>query len=112
MMRYHVEITDSAMQDITEIYDYISKELQSYNSARKQYERIVKNILMLEYLPYRYPVMSDSTGNATDLRLMPIDNYSAIYVCRGGTVIVTAVLYSASDIRQRMNKLRVIKETP
>ncbi len=35
---------------------------------------------------------------------MLVDNYSVFYVVRGNRVIVTDVLYSASDIEQRLKE--------
>ena len=37
-----------------------------------------------------------------EMRRMNVDNYSVSYVIREGTVFVTDVLYSASDIENRL----------
>ena len=41
---------------------------------------------------------------AAGLRRMLVDNYSVFYVIRDDKVIVTDVLYSASDIEQRLKE--------
>ena len=40
--------------------------------------------------------------HSMEMRRMNVDNYSVFYVLRGGTVYVTDVLYSASDIEARL----------
>ena len=55
MKHYTVQITDKALADMEEIYNYIAEQL-------------------------------------------PIDNFSIFYVIEDNSVVVTRVLYSASDI--------------
>ena len=102
MERYHVKITDAALADMDDIYSYITQKLGSAINAGRQYDRIAQEILELEQMPERFPVMGDPLGDEFGLRRMPVDNYSVFYVVRGGEVIVTDVLYSASDIEARL----------
>lgn len=44
MKKYNVKITDLALGDMEEIYDYISEKLDSPATAMRQYNRIAEAI--------------------------------------------------------------------
>ena len=85
-----------------EIYRYIADKLKSPENAIGQYNRIADEILSLHIFPARYPPVDFEPERSLGLRRMLVDNYSVFYVVRGSCVIVTNVLYSASDIVQRL----------
>ena len=55
-MKYNVEITDSALEDMDAIYDYIRSVLKAPETAAAQYDRIADEILSLDEMPLRYGV--------------------------------------------------------
>lgn len=104
MKRYTVDITDEALTGMDQLYFYIAVRLQSPENAMGQYDRIADSILKLDNMPERYHVMDSEPEHSSGIRLMPVDNYSVFYVIKDDRVIVTNVLYSASDIRARLSK--------
>ena len=50
----------------------------------------------------RIRAMESEPEHSMGLRQLPIDNFSAFYVIEDDKVIVTRVLYSASDISRRL----------
>ena len=104
MKQYIVEITEEALSDMEAIYDHIAYKLLSPDNAMGQYNRITDKILSLEHLPERIRVMDTEPEHSKGLRKMLIDNYSVFYVIKQDRVIVTNVLYSASDIESRLRK--------
>ena len=102
MEQYKVEITKEALQDMEDIYNYIALELLSSENAMGQYNRIADEILTLDTFPQRYRIMDSESEKQMELRRMPVDNYSVFYTIRGDKVIVTDVLYTASDIEARL----------
>ena len=102
--RFVVQITDSALNDMEELYRYIAEKLESPQNAAGQYDRIADEILSLDTCPERYRVVDFEPERAAGLRRMLVDNYSVFYVIRDDKVIVTDVLYSASDIEQRLKE--------
>lgn len=104
MKEYKVVITDSALHDMAEIYNYISDRLLSPENAAGQYDRIAEGILKLAVLPGRFGIIDAEPWKTKGLRRMLVDNYSVFYVVRNETVIVTAVLYSASDLGKRLEQ--------
>ena len=102
MEQYKVEITKEALQDMEDIYNYSALELLSPENAMGQYNRIADEILTLDMSPQRYRIMDSEPEKQMELRRMLVDNYSVFYTIRGDKVIVTDVLYTASDIEARL----------
>ena len=102
MKEYHVQITDAALEDMNELYEYIAFKLLAPENALSQYNRIADEILKLNVMPERCHIMDVEPWKTRELRRMNIDNYSVFYKISGSRVIVTDVLYSASDIEQRL----------
>ena len=102
MEQYKVEITKEALQDMEDMYNYIALELLSPENAMGQYNRIADEILTLDTFPQRYRIMDSESEKQMELRRMIVDNYSVFYMIRADKVIVTDVLYTASDIEVRL----------
>lgn len=104
MKQYIVQITDKALVDMEEIYTYIAKQLQAPENAMGQYNRIAEAIQKLNVFPERVRIMESEPEHTMGLRQLPVDNFSAFYVIEDERVIVTRVLYSASDISRRLQE--------
>jgi plasmid stabilization system protein ParE len=102
--RYSVKITESALSDMDAIYDYISGPLGAPIAAAKQYDKIADEILTLSEMPFRYPVPSFPVCEELELHRMLVGNYSIFYKIYSTSVIVIAVLYSASDFEKRLSQ--------
>ena len=102
MKQYTVKITDRALADMEQIYDYIAHTLLAPENAMGQYDRIAGAILKLDTFPERFRIMESEPEHSKGIRRMLVDNYSVFYVVKGDAVIVTDVLYSASDIESRL----------
>lgn len=100
MRRYSVEITDEALADMEALYHYIAYILLAPENAIGQYNRITEEILKLDVFPERFRIMDSEPEHSKGIRRMPVDNYSVFYVVKRSRVIVTDVLYSASDIEK------------
>ena len=102
MKQYVVRITDSALADMEEIYNYIAIQLQAPENAMGQYNRIAEAIEGLNVFPERVKLVESELEQIMGLRQLVIDNYSVFYVIEDMDVIVTRVLYSAMDISRRL----------
>ena len=102
MKQYAVQITDRALADMEEIYTYIAEQLQAPENAMGQYNRIAEAIQKLNVFPERVRIMESEPENKMGLRQLPVNNFSVFYVIKEDRVIVTKVLYSASDISRRL----------
>lgn len=102
MKQYVVRITDRAMADMEEIYNYIAIQLQALENAMGQYNRIAEVIEGLSVFPERVKLVESEPERIMGLRQLVIDNYSVFYVIEDIDVIVTRVLYTAMDISRRL----------
>ncbi len=102
MRQYKVQITDKALADMEEIYNYIAMQLQAPGNAIGQYNRIANTIEELNMFPQKARLMEFEQEHAIGLRQLMVDNYSIFYVIENEKVIVMRVLYSASDIEERL----------
>jgi toxin ParE1/3/4 len=84
MKHYTVEITNEALADMD------------------QYNRIADAILTLDTMAERICIMESEPERSKEMRRLLVDNYSVFFVIQGDNVIVTDVLYSASDIESRL----------
>lgn len=55
-----------------------------------------------EALAERICIMESEPERSKEMRRLLVDNYSVFFVIQGDNVIVTDVLYSASDIESRL----------
>ncbi|HJA11469.1 MAG TPA: type II toxin-antitoxin system RelE/ParE family toxin [Candidatus Mediterraneibacter merdipullorum] len=97
-----VEITQTALEDMEGIYDYIADVLLAAENAMGQYNRIADAILTLESNPERCPVFEVEPEHSWGMRRMVIDNYLVCYIVDMDKVTVTDVLYGASNVHARL----------
>lgn len=102
MRQYEVKITDEALADMEQLYNYIAYVLLSPENAMGQYNRIADAILTLDTMPERFRVMDSQQEHSRKLRRMLVDHYTIFYVIIDDQVLVTNVMYSASDIENRL----------
>lgn len=102
MKQYHIKITDKALADMVEIYEYIAENLKVPDTAMKQYDRIADGIESLNESPERCKLFESQPEHDVGLRLLLVDNYSVIYVLEGDCVTVLRVMYSPFDIITRL----------
>jgi plasmid stabilization system protein ParE len=104
MSKFSINITDEALADLEELYNYISIKLQAPENARGQYNRIAEAILTLEEFPDRFDIFNSDPEHSMGIHKMVVDNFLVCYVIDPDVVTVTDVLYGASDIHNRLQK--------
>ena len=105
MKQYVVEITDEALADMEQLYNHIAYLLLAPENAMGQYNRIADEILKLDVFPERFRIMDSEPEHSKGIRRMLVDSYSVFYIIKEDKVIVTDVLYSASDIEERLKRV-------
>ena len=58
--------------------------------------------MKLDTMPERYHLIEFEPAYSRGMRLMPLENYAVIYIVKSQTVIITNILYAASDIQTRL----------
>ena len=87
MKQYKVQITDKALADMEEIYNYIAIQLQAPENAIGQYNRIAKAIEELKMFPEKVRLMESEQERTMRLRQLVVDNYSVFYVIENESII-------------------------
>lgn len=79
MNLYRVEYSQEALVDMKSIYTYISQILHAPLTARRQVNRIRKEIRDLEAFPTRYVLVEWEPWASMKMHRLPIDNYIVFY---------------------------------
>jgi toxin ParE1/3/4 len=102
MKEYKVVMTDSALRDMDDLYQYIAIKIKAPQNAIDQYNRIADAVLKLNRMPERFKVFTVEPWLSRGLHRMNVDNYAVFYYIHTDTVIITNVLYAASDLEIRL----------
>lgn len=104
-MKFHVEYSAEARQDLRDIYQYIAYELLEPEAANLQTNRIMKAIHSLEQMPMRHMLYEEEPWRSRGLRILPVDNYIVFYLPdeTDTTVSVIRIMYGGRDIDKQLN---------
>ena len=103
-MRFVVEFTSGARQDILKIYRYI-KAAGKPEAARRLYEHISEACSSLSQNPERGHVPSELNGLAAlPCRQIVIKNYRIIYQIIGTVFIIHGIIDGHRNIRETMHQ--------
>lgn len=103
-MKYRIEFTKQAENDLRNIFEYIAYTLLEPESASKTLERIENSILSLSELPNRFKAYENEPWNRRNLRLMPVDNFIVFYISavEDETVSIIRIFYGGRDIDKHL----------
>jgi len=103
-MRWKVQYSVSAREDLRSIFDYIAYELLSPEYAAGQIERILNAVRALEDMPMRHPVYNEEPWKTQQVRLLPIDNYIIFYFPKDDsrTVNIIRIIYGGRDMKRQI----------
>ena len=99
MDKYNVSLTSRALRDLDDIYVYIAQTLLVPETAIALVEKIEKEILSLEEMPYRFPERKTGAYANKGYRQLFVGNYTVIYRIdeKRRQVIVITIRYSPSQ---------------
>lgn len=99
MDKYNVFLTSRALRDLDDIYDYISQTLLVPETALTLVDKIEKEILSLEEMPYRFPVRKTGVYANKGYRQLFVGNYTVIYRVdeKHQQIIIVTIRYSPSQ---------------
>ncbi|MCD7708629.1 MAG: type II toxin-antitoxin system RelE/ParE family toxin [Clostridiales bacterium] len=102
---YAVNYSESAINDLREIYSYISDELFVPGIAKAQVERIRSEVRSLDFMPNRHVLVEWEPWHSAGMHQLPIDNFIAYYLVddENGIVTVVRVFYGGRDIEGIIN---------
>lgn len=99
MDKYKVSLTSRALRNLDDIYVYIAQTLLVPETALGLVDKIEKEILSLEEMPYRFPERKTGAYANRGYRQLFVGNYTVIYRIdeKRRQVIVITIRYSPSQ---------------
>lgn len=106
-MSWDVEFTEQARNDLRDILDYISYELQAPKIAVRLVREITNEILSLNQMPMRYRLYDEEPWQSQGLRYFPVKNYLIFYYPdeSTNTVYAVRVIYGGRDISCQLSEM-------
>jgi plasmid stabilization system protein ParE len=99
MVKYRVDVSEPAAEDLRDIVRYISAQLNAPITAVNMMEIIEAALTALESMPHRHPVLRDDRLASMGYRRIDIKNYTAFFTIdeKGKVVDVERILYARRD---------------
>lgn len=99
MDKYEVKLLSRALRDLDGIYGYIAQNLQEPGTASDLLDEIEKQILSLEYLPFRCPERRTGVYAGKGYRQLLVHIYNIIYRVDEAKkiVLIVTVRYAKSS---------------
>lgn len=106
MIRYDVNISNQAEQDLRGIFEYIAFELLAPENAGAQLGRLEAAIEKLETFPEKHRRYGKEPWKSRNLRVLPVDNYCVFYIPDNDkeTVTVIRVIYGGRNIEEQLER--------
>lgn len=92
-----IRYTPEALKDLKEIKRYIKNELHNPGAANRISKEILDACAKLKQFPEIGVSVAAKTGHETELRLLIIESYVAIYRIEKGTVSVARIMCARQD---------------
>ena len=104
-MIFTVVTSLQAEKDLRGIFEYIAFELLSPENAKKQLERLERQILSLNEMPKRFQRYGKEPWHSRGLRFVAVDKYIVFYIpdMEKKVVTVLRVMYSGRNIEKELN---------
>ncbi len=107
-MQYQIKMTTHASNQIKENKDYISKVLDSANTAMIWSQKIRKSIHALSEFPYRYPLLTGEPWHTGGIRKMKVDQFIVYYF----TDDVRYIVGILAVVNSRQDQITALKKIP
>lgn len=103
-MKWEVFYTEQAETDLRNVFEYIAFTLLVPGTAKKQVQRIMKEIAALDSMPFRYKLYHKEPWKSRGLRTFSVDNYLVFYMPdeEKNTVSVIRIMYGGRDIEKHL----------
>ena len=109
-MKWKIQYSAQALEDIKAIFEYIAFELLVPDTARGQVKRIMDSVGKLDETPMMYRAYEDEPWKSKGLRVFPVDNYMVLYLPKENlqTVNVVRIIYGGRDINKQLEETKEI----
>lgn len=104
-MKWTVNYTNAAEQDLRSIYDYIATTLCAVDTAKNLVRQIMEEIASLDEMPNRYAKYDKKPWKDRGLRFFSVKNYVIFYLPNEETktVYIIRIMYGGRDIEKQLS---------
>ena len=104
-MKWTVNYTNTAEQDLRCIYDYIATTLCEVDTAKNLVRQIMCKIVSLDEMPNRYAMYDKEPWKNRGLRFLSVKNYVIFYLPNEETktVYIIRIMYGGRDIEKQLS---------
>lgn len=105
-MTYNIVYSAQAKRDLRSIYEYIAFKLLAPNTAGKQAQRIMNEVLNLNEMPMRHKLYEEEPWLSYGLRVLPVGDYLVFYlpIEQLNIVNVIRIMSGGRDIKKQLMK--------
>ena len=98
--QYAVSYAPKALDDLRDIYSYIAFSLKAAETAKKQVDRIRKEIRALDAMPLRFAAVDWEPWKSMGMRHFPVNNFVVFYIVdeAAKAVKVIRIVYGGRDM--------------
>ena len=106
-MRYRVQMSDPAKDDLSGIISYISESLCNRPAAERLFEDFAAEMRSLAVQPSRYQALPLSPWREQGYHVRPVRNYLLVYHIDGKSRVVTVsrIFHSLQDWLSRLDSM-------
>ena len=104
-MKWTVNYTNAAEQDLRSIYDYIATTLCAVDTAKNLVRQIMEEIASLDEMPNRYAKYDKKPWKDRELRFFSVKNYVIFYLTNEETktAYIIRIMYGGRDIEKQLS---------
>lgn len=101
-----ITYTNTARQDLKDIYEYITHSLLAPDTAKAISKMILEEARSLEKLPERNPLYRDEPWHSRDVRFCRVKKYLIFYTVDtdNDTVTIVRIMYGGRDISRQLEE--------
>lgn len=105
-MKFKVQYSSEALDDLRALFEYIANELQAPETATAQYRRISEAVKKLDEMPTRFPLYQYEPWFSEGMRWLPVDNYLVFFFSdeKLKTVSVARIMYKGRDVKKQLSE--------
>lgn len=106
-MNWKIVYTKKALEELDDIYNYISNVLLEPKTAKSLFELIIKEVRGLDQMPMRNRLCDELPWNDKGIRKMQVKNYLIFYRPNeeDHTVYILKIIYGGRDISKQLNDI-------
>ena len=99
-MMYKIDYLPLALDDLRDIVEYITYELEAPRAAERLISKIDREVKKIADNPYRCHPFSTPEGLKHEYRILHIDHYSLFYVVEHKKIEIYRVIHARRDALQ------------